>query len=215
MTHQAAGFRTRLRLGPHLPLLALLFVAATATMTLRELAIGKAEMAAADEAFTRSAWTDAIGHARAAAEAFVPGGPWVDRGMQRLDAIGKDAAIRGDRSTALLAYGAMRTAALATRAPGSPSADWRPVAEDGLARLAASDPEIQRSDAWASAARSDLSDPSLPSQWVLGALSCSVLAVLLGLASLGASAWKSSDTSVARILIGFGAATYAISLLLS
>ncbi len=215
MTRQATGTGTSPGLRPHLPLLGLLFVAITTTLTLRELAIGKAEIAATDEAVTRSAWPDAIGHARAAAEAFVPGGPWVDRGLQRLDAMGKDAATRGDRSTALLAYGAMRTAVLATHTPTTPNADWRATAEDGLARLAASDPELQRSDAWASALRSDLGGPLLPSKWVLGSLSCSLLAVLFGLASLASSAWRSSETSVARILIGLGVATYTISLLLS
>lgn len=215
MTDETAGRRTKPRFGSHLTLLALLFGVTITTMTLREIALGKAEMAAAEEAVSRSAWTDAIWHSRAAAEAYVPGGPWVERGLQQLDVIGKDAATRGDRSTALLAFGAMRTAALATRAPASSNADWRSVAEDGLARLAASDPAIQRSDAWAGALRSDLSDPSLPSKWVLGALSCSVLAVLLGLASRGAHAWRRSETSIPSILIGLGVATYAITLLLS
>jgi hypothetical protein len=215
MTGETAGCPTRPRLGPHLPLLAVLFGVVITTMTLRELALGKAEVAAAEEAVTRSAWTDAIWHSRAAAEAFVPGSPWVDRGLQQLDTIGRNAATRGDRSTALLAYGAMRTAVLATHAPAISKAAWRSVAEDGLAHLAASDPEIQRSDAWASALRSDLAEPSLPSQWVLAALSCSLLAVLLGLASRGANAWRSSETPIASIVIGLGVATYAIALLLS
>jgi|GEM_PF-1740375 hypothetical protein len=211
----AAGTLGRPQLGAPLALLAALLAAVTIAASLRELAIGKAEIAAAEDAVTRSAWTDAIGHARAAAEAYVPGGPWVERGLQRLDDIGRDAAIRGDRTVALLAYGAMRTSALATHSPVAPNTHWRSVAEDALARLAASDPEMAHSQEWARAARADLDDPSLPPLWVLGALSCSLLGILVGLAALGAAGRLSSGASVAKIGITLGFAAYAAILLLS
>jgi hypothetical protein len=195
--------------------LAVLLAAVTTATALREATIGKAEIVAAEDAVTRSAWPDAIWHARAAAEAYVPGGPWVGQGLQKLDDIGRDAAIRGDRTVALLAYGAMRTSALATHSPVAPNTHWRSVAEDALARLAASDPEIAHSQEWARAARADLNDPSLPSLWVLGALSCSLLGILLGLASLGGAGRLSSSASIAKIGITLGFAAYAAILLLS
>ncbi len=215
MTRPLAAGTLGRQLGAPLALLAVLLVAVTAATSLREVAIGKAEMAAAEEAMTRSAWTDAIGHARSAAEAFVPGGPWVEQGLQRLDDIGRDAAIRGDRKVALLAYGAMRTSALATHTLVAPNTHWRSVAEDALARLAASDPEIAHSQEWTRAARADLDDSSLPPLWVLGAMSCSLLGILVGLASLGAAGRLSSRASIAKIGITLGFAAYAAILLLS
>jgi hypothetical protein len=207
--------RPRLGAGLSLALLAVLLAAVTAAAVLREAALGKAEIAAAEDAATRSAWTDAIWHARAAAEAFVPGGAWVEQGMQRLDAIGHDAAIRGDRTVALLAYGAMRTSALSTRSPMTPNTHWRSVAEDALARLAASDPEAVHSEAWATAARADLDDSRLPPLWALGGLSCSLLGILVGLASLAGPARLSSSAAIARVWIAVGFAAYAAVLLLS
>jgi hypothetical protein len=212
----AAGPLGRLHLEPPLALLVVLLAAVTTATSLREVAIGKAEMAAAEDAVTRSAWTDAIGHARAAAEAYVPGGPWVERALQRLDDIGRDAAIRGDRPVALLAYGAMRTSAIAAHSPVAPNRHWRSVAEDALTRLAASDPEMPHSPEWARAARADLDDAnaSLPPLWVLASLSCSLFGVLVGLASLGAGR-LSSGASLAKIGITLGFAAYAAILLLS
>ena len=102
-------------------LAALVVVAAVAVLTAREIATGQSEVAAADAAAARSDWGEAIVHARAAAEALVPGSPWPERGWERLEAVGHDAEARGDDATALLAYGAMRAAALTTRAPGSRS----------------------------------------------------------------------------------------------
>jgi hypothetical protein len=99
--------------------------------------LGRAALLAADAAMARGDWSEAVEHARTAAEAAVPGTPWRELGLRRLGAIGREAEMRSDTTTALLAYGAMRTAVLETRMVGSRGEPWRSVAEQGLSRLAA------------------------------------------------------------------------------
>jgi hypothetical protein len=108
-------------------------VAMLAVATARETAVGQTEADAADAADARSDWPDAIDHARAAAEAFVPTASWPLQGLQRLQAIGEAAEARGDQGTALQAYGAMKTATVAVP-PWPGRADWRARADEGLAR---------------------------------------------------------------------------------
>jgi hypothetical protein len=108
-------------------------VAMLAVATAREAAIGRTEADAADAAAARADWPDAIDHARAAAEAFVPAASWPVQGLRRLQAIGEDAEARGDHDTALLAYGAMKTATGAV-SPWPGRADWGARADEGLAR---------------------------------------------------------------------------------
>jgi hypothetical protein len=103
----------------------------------REASIGPAEMTAADAAAARADWPSAVAHARAAAEAVLPGAPWTDRALRKLQSIGADAEIRDDRDTAMLAYGAMRTAAV-TGLPWPRRDAWRDMADASLARLAGS-----------------------------------------------------------------------------
>jgi hypothetical protein len=216
MTHRAIGESpVGMALAPYAVVVALLLATVIATLALREVAIGKAEMGAVEDAVARSAWADAIGHARAAAETFVPGSPWPDRAMRRLDDIGRDATIRGDRGVALLAYGALRTAALATRAPGASNTYWRSIAEEALARLAGSGVNASPAGQWASAMRADLVDPTIPSVSALTALSVSALAILLGLVRLAGIGWPSSRVFVSRIVIATGFGIYAAVLLLS
>jgi hypothetical protein len=216
MTHRAIGESpASVAFVPHAAVVVLVLATVTATLALREVALGKAEMGAVEDAVARSAWTDAIWHARAAAETFVPGSPWPERAMRRLDGMGREATIRGDRGVALLAYGAVRTAALATRAPGAPNTYWRSIAEEGLARLAGSSADASRSGEWASAMRADLVDPTMPSTWTLTALSVSALAILLGLVRLAGSGSLSSQVFVTRMIIATGFGIYAAVLLLS
>ena len=92
-------------------------VSVLAITALRESATSRAEALAADAAAATSDWPEAIAHARAAAEAYVPGSPWSEHALRKLAALGHDAEARGDDADALLAYGAMRTAALGTRGP--------------------------------------------------------------------------------------------------
>ncbi len=103
----------------------------------RESSLGSAELAQAQAAAAKADWPGAILHARAAAEAVAPASPWPERGLSRLEAIGKDAEARGDEETALLAYGALRAAAIGARSPWSSRSEWRSHAESGLARIAA------------------------------------------------------------------------------
>jgi hypothetical protein len=149
----------------------------------REAAIGRTEMEAADRAAASADWVDAIAHARAAAEAVAPGSPWPDRARARLNAMGHDAEARGDESTALLAYGALRAAAIATRGPGSGSAPWRAQADEGLARVAAStsDPSAPRTTA---EAMRDALRGDEPSSAALALLGAGFLCALIGLASV-------------------------------
>lgn len=121
----------------HVILLATVVAATLGIAAARQAAAGATAIAAADADAARGAWPEAIAHARAAAEAVAPGSPWPERGFRRLESIGRDATVRGDESTARLAYAAMRTAAVEARSPWSDHADWVDRAEAGLTRLAA------------------------------------------------------------------------------
>jgi hypothetical protein len=176
-----------------------------------ELSVGRSEMSAAEAALARSAYRDAVWHARAAAEAYVPGSPWPDRAMHRLDEIARAAATRGDRDLALLAYGAMRTAALATRTLSS-GGPWRSTAEDGLVRLAAPFPGSTTPPVDSSALRADLADDGLAPLWARLLLAASVVAVGSGLAGLaGASSVRGRAVAQAALVGGIvGYATVAL-----
>jgi hypothetical protein len=197
-------------------LTALVVVAALAVLTARETTIGRREVAAADEAADRSDWPVAVGHARAAAEALAPGSPWPERGWHRLEAIGHDAEARGDDPTAMLAYGAMRAAALASGAPGSGSDRWRARAEEGLARVAASRHDLASPRVGADGMLDALRENEPPPAWRLALLAAAALAMLGGLARL---AWLGGSEArrarVAQALAAAGAAAYAVSALLS
>jgi hypothetical protein len=210
----AGGVGARTAFGPNVALAALVLTSVIAVAAFREMALGKAEMAAAEEAVARSDWPEAVWHARAAAEAFVPGSPWPERAMVRLQTIAHEAAIRGDRNVALLAYGALRTASLATRAPGATDARWRLLAEDGLAQLAVN-PDAPQALESVNAMRADLKDAGVPSVWTFAALSISVLTILVGLARLAVVAWLSPQAFAAKVLVVAGFAMYAAVLLLS
>jgi hypothetical protein len=208
------GVGARTAFGPNAALAALVLTSVIAMATFREMALGKTEMAAAEEAVARSDWPEAVWHARAAAEAFVPGSPWPERAMLRLETIAREAATRGDRDVALLAYGALRTASLATRAPGATDARWRLLAEDGLTRLAVR-PDAPQPLESANAMRADLKEAGMPSVWTFAALSASVVTILVGLARLAVVAWLSPQAFAAKVLVAAGFAMYTAVLLLS
>jgi hypothetical protein len=197
-------------------LAALVVVAATAVLTGRELAVGQAEVTAADAAAARSDWGEAVVHARAAAEALVPGSPWPARGWGRLEAIGHDAEARGDDATAMLAYGAMRSAALATRAPGSGSDRWRAKADDALARVASYRDVSYRQQvgappATAASMLDALRETEPPPTGTLALLALSGVAMLGGLARL---AWAGGERA-AQVLAAIGFVAYAVVLLMT
>jgi hypothetical protein len=169
----------------HAALLALLVTTSVlAVAAARERSIAEREAAAADAAAARSDWLDAVGHARAAAEAMVPGSPWPDEGFRRLDATGHDAEARGDLETALLAYGAMRTASLATRSILPRNDAWRARAEGGLARVAAVHPEVTGPRITPQSMLDALEEAGAPAQATLAAWSACAFAALAGLAWL-------------------------------
>lgn len=195
---------------------ALVVLAVVGVLTARETSIGRREVAAADEAADRSDWPEAVGHARAAAEALVPGSPWPDWGWHRLEAIGHDAEARGDDATATLAYAAMRAAALATRAPGAGSDRWRTLADDGLARVASSRRDVAGPRVGADAMLDALRENEPPATWRLALLAAAGLAMLGGLARL---AWvggaEAARSRAAQALAAAGAIAYAASVLMS
>jgi hypothetical protein len=191
-----------------LALTALVVATAVAVLSAREASLGRAAVAAADAAAARSDWREAIAQARAAAEALAPGSPWPQQGLRRLDAIGQDAQARGDAAIALLAYGAMRTAALETRAPGSWSDGWRRTAEEGLERVAAASTEAPRPRP--AAMLDALQRDEAPSTWRLAALSASSLTVLVALAVLAWLDASQRPERMARGLVALAAAGFVV-----
>lgn len=164
----------------------------------RRFATGGAEVRLADAAAQRSDWPLSIAHARAAAEALAPGSPWPERGWSRLEALGHDAEARGDDPTAFLAYGAMRAAALATRGPlsGAGLDARRARAEEGLARVAASEREPASRRAASASMLDALREEEPPAVWWLCALAASALAMTAG---LGRLAWLGPEAASARV----------------
>jgi hypothetical protein len=191
---------------------ALVALSVVAILAAREMRDGEREVRAADAAADHADWWEAVAHARAAAEALVPGSPWPERGQLRLEAIGHDAEARGDDGIAMLAYSAMRAAALATRAPGSHSDRWRSKAEDGLARVAASQRTLgaPRTDADAMLTALRAGEP--PATWKLVLLAAAAAAMLGGLGRLS-FVRRPADARIAQALAAAGGAAYAIVLL--
>jgi hypothetical protein len=210
----APGTATRLP-AAYVALAVAVFACAAGLTSLRELEIGKAETAAADEAAAHEDWPVALAHARAAAEAFVPGSPWPERGMERLEGIARDAATRGDRGTAISAYGALRTASLATHVPGAPGGRWRSVADRGLARVSSLRADAAGASEATRAMQGALKDDGMPAGGAVAAIAASVLVMLVGLFNLLRVEWLSPQGWVARFLMGAGFALYAAALLLS
>jgi len=194
-------------------LAALVVVAIIGVVTAREVAVGAGEVAAADEAAAKSDWPDAIAHARAAAEALAPASPWPERGYRRLEAVGHDAETRGDDTTAMLAYGAMRTAALATQGPGPRSEAWRTMAEEGLSRVAGARRDVDSPHVTADSMLEALRASETPAAWTLTALAFAVIAMVGGLSFV---AWRGrgETTRLAQLVAAAGFVTYAALLLL-
>jgi hypothetical protein len=128
--------------------------------------------------------------------------------MRRLEAVGHDAEARGDDATALLAYGAMRTAALSTRGFGE--SPWRAVAEEGLVRVAASRGEPTGGASMLDALHRD----ETPATWALALLAASAAAMLAGFGVvLGSGA--PGARRVAQGIAAAGFVAYALVCLLT
>jgi hypothetical protein len=102
----------------------------------RQLSLGSRALLDCDVALERDDERAAIAHARAAAEAVLPGSPYPARGYERLDRIARAAEGRGDDLTAMAAWRAMRAASTETRGLLVGSAEWRARADEGIARAA-------------------------------------------------------------------------------
>jgi hypothetical protein len=171
--------------------------------------IGGTEVAAADRATEELDWARAIVHARAAAQAYVPGSPWPERGVLRLEAIARAAEARADRDTALLAYGAIRTAALSTQAIGWSASRWRLAGEDGLARVANAANNARTASDASKTIRDALPRDEMPPTWSLAAAAASVAAMLAGLGRLAATGRRDRDARVAGAVVLAGFVGYA------
>jgi hypothetical protein len=193
---------------------ALVVVSLVAVLTAREMSVGQRRVRAADEAAERSDWWEAVANARAAAEALVPGSPWPERGRLRLEAIGHDAEARGDDAIAMLAYSALRSAALATRAPGTHSDRWRAKAEEGLVRVASSQRSVGTPRTDAESMLQALRSTEPPATFRMALLAAAAAALLGGLARLSLVP-RPRQARVAQAIAAVGGALYAIVLLVN
>jgi hypothetical protein len=200
-----------------MPLAASVVTLVVIIVAAREVSMGRREIAAAQVAVARSDWPEAIARARAAAEAFVPGSPWPEQGRQRLDAIGRDAEARGDDETALLAYGALRTAALATRTPFGPlgSSDrWQTIAERGVARVGGSRAGVGAPrSAPAESALDDPRDAGPVGIWTFALVAAASAAFLGALARLAQPGQSERGVRGAQAVALLGFVAYAIIVL--
>ena len=119
--------------------IALLVALLVAVATVRQVREGARAMEESDAALAAGDLPRAVAGARAAAEARVPGSPYPPRAYDRLAALARDAEARGDERVAILAWAAMRAAALETSGLGTGDATerWRAAASEGIARVGA------------------------------------------------------------------------------
>jgi hypothetical protein len=123
-----------------------LAVLALGAMTFRVVREGEAALVESDAAFNRGDLANAVLHARRAAIAYAPGAPHTRAALARLRAVAVGSEGVGDTASARLAWGALRGAALETRAFTEPYAAEREEADRALARLQ-SDPPASDPDA--------------------------------------------------------------------
>jgi hypothetical protein len=183
----------------------------------REIALGRDAVAASDAAASHADWLEAIAQARAAAEAATPGSPWPERGGERLEAIAHDAEARGDDTTAVLAYGALESAARAAPTYGSRSARWRAAAEEGVRRVAAmrADTPRERPAASGSPDMSERRTEGAPAGGALAAASIAALAMGVGLAGLARGGMRPGARRAAAAIATAGLAVYAAVFLMN
>jgi hypothetical protein len=114
---------------------ALALYVCSAVATLRS---GRAELAASDGALERKELESAVNHARAAALALVPGAAHVDAAYARLRSIALAAEHDQHAEVAVLAWRALRMAAVASQHVWQPRLREIAEADAGLARSLAS-----------------------------------------------------------------------------
>jgi hypothetical protein len=198
----------------------LMTVASLAVLASREVALGRDQLVAAEVDAAHGDWADAISHARSAAEARAPGSPWPARAARRLDELAHQAELRGDDDTALVAYGALRAAALSTRSIGASQSAWLAAAADGVARIAARRDaagagRVGDSHDHASSIRETLRREDSPLTWTFAALALAAFALVGGLSILALSGHRRKWTHAARALCVGGLLIYAAVLLMN
>lgn len=175
-------------------------------MTARSVVSGQNELEAAERAFDAGDLRQAVVHARRSASWWVPGAPHVQRAYERLNVIARGAEAAGQPEVALLAWSAVRGAALEGAHPLREPPPELAVAELAIARLQAS-ALLQRNDGQQPHTERDLLRrlrvESGPSALWLGVLGLGFLLVIAGLAWLalrGVSA--AGDTVPRQLLLG-------------
>ncbi len=141
----------------------LLAIVALAAITARAVQTGEREMRLSDDAFNRGDVAAALAHARKAAVSYAPGAPHVSAAFRRMTAVAIGSEARGDSQNAVLAWEAVRGAALETRHVVVARRADLDRADKNLARLLAgtSDPE-ERQRAYAALRR----DTAPRARWV-------------------------------------------------
>ncbi len=188
-----------------------------AAFTLVELRAGQRALIACDAAIAAHDMPTAIGRARDAAFAFVPGSPYTRAGYERLEALARDAETRADTRDAVLAWSAMRAAATATSSPFGSNDAWRALADDGVTRAGSRAPvasaaaEVTPSEPTLRAALAREDTPSPVAFVFLGA---GALAFFAGAARLAATVRDGASLrreKVAFVIAAVGLAGYVIA----
>ena len=115
-------------------------VIALLMVILRVGAMSHAELGRGDEALAAGDEAEALRHYEAAAHAYLPGSPWVERSLTALWQLGEARLSRGDRQGALAAWSAIRGASLGARGLYTPNEAWLDRANQAIAELWLTEP---------------------------------------------------------------------------
>jgi hypothetical protein len=126
--------------------LGMVLLAASGLLAVRTVQRGEAELVASERAFDAGQVELALGHARRAAAAYVPGARHVDAAYERLRAIARGAELARDTELARVAWSAVRGAAWESQHIWQPRAAELREADAQLARLAGPRPAGVRPD---------------------------------------------------------------------
>jgi hypothetical protein len=202
-----------------LSLAAFFVVLIAATLTARVVLEGQSELAASDAAFDHGDLIPSLEHARRSATLYAPGAPHVGRAYERLIAIATGAEAAGQVKVALLAWQAVRSAALESRHAWLPEQAALERANQNLARLETLSRQVNDADLGKAQARAlsrlDADDAPAPA-WI------AVLGVgfLLALAGLGLCAFRGLGPSgklalrrarLGLLLLAIGAACWTLA----
>jgi hypothetical protein len=178
---------------------AAIVAAVLGVLAIRVVVAGRAALEVATEARARGHVDDAIRGYETAARWYLPLAPHVDEAYARL----RELAASEDPQTALLAWRAIRRAALATRSLWTPHADDLAAANDAIARLSVQQPGAATTDeSWH---RERLARATRPP---IGPLALAGLGIVLWLAGAFVLARRGLDAA-GRIIVGRPAALSA------